>query len=128
MTPIYIEIDGKRFHAALDGDAAPRTVSKIIEKLPIKAVINRWGDEIYFQTSVLAKLEGAVESVSIGDLAFWPEGNAFCIFFGKTPLSKSEHEIIPASAVNPIGRIEDIEGLKQFKGGEAIKITLDDKG
>jgi uncharacterized protein len=127
MTPIIIEIDGEKFQATLDDKAAPDTVSKIRQALPIQAKINKWGDEFYFRIPVNADLEQAVESVTVGDLAFWPDGSAFCIFFGKTPLSKSEHEIIPASAVNPVGRIESTEGLKKFSGGETIKIKLDDK-
>jgi uncharacterized protein len=125
MTPIIIDINGRQFRATLDEEAAPVTVSKIRKALPVKAKINKWGDEFYFQIPVTAEPENAVESVSIGDLAFWPEGSAFCIFFGKTPLSRNENEIIPASAVNPVGRIENIEGLKEFSGGETIKILPD---
>jgi hypothetical protein len=48
----------------------------------------------------------------------------FAFFFGKTPLSKSEAEIIPASAVNIVGKIEEPDRLKRIglKGGEQIRI------
>ena len=40
----------------------------------------------------------------MGDLGYWPPGNAFCIFFGKTPVS-TDKEIRPASAVCIIGKL-----------------------
>jgi len=123
MTPIRIEIADETFDAHLDESSAPETVRKILEALPLEASINSWGDEFYFSIPVEAEPENAVEKVSVGDLAFWPQGSAFCIFFGKTPMSKNDKEIIPASAVNPIGRIEGIERLKKHQDGEHIRIV-----
>ena len=40
----------------------------------------------------------------IGELGYWPSGNAFCIFFGPTPISRGD-KIVPASAVNIIGKV-----------------------
>jgi len=45
------------------------------------------------------------DEVEVGEIGYWPEGKAFCIFFGPTPISQAG-KIIPASAVNIIGRIE----------------------
>ncbi len=81
------------------------TAQKIADALPIKASFNTWGEEIYFTIPVDAELdETAQEVVEMGDLGFWPTGNAFCIFFGQTPMSKPG-KITPASAVNIIGRV-----------------------
>ena len=63
------------------------------------------GEEIYFYIPVHHELaEDALEVVNEGDLGYWPQGSAFCIFFGPTPMSQAE-EIRPAGAVNVIGRI-----------------------
>ena len=62
-----------------------RTATLIGEKLPIEAKANLWGDEIYFSIPVEDKLDNGKEVVNLGDLGYWPEGNAFCIFFGPTP-------------------------------------------
>mgnify|MGYP000850986362 FL=1 len=83
------------------------TAKMIMDALPLKASFNTWGDEIYFSIPVKASLDNtAKEIVELGDLGFWPPGSAFCIFFGMTPMS-SKGKIIPASAVNIIGRVID---------------------
>lgn len=81
------------------------TAKKIAAVLPFKGGFDTWGDEIYFAIPVTAKLdENAKEVVEVGDLGYWPTGKAFCIFFGQTPMSKPG-KIIPASAVNLIGKV-----------------------
>ncbi|MBW6463461.1 MAG: hypothetical protein K0B84_04680 [Firmicutes bacterium] len=54
---------------------------------------------MYFPIPVEIKAENAATLVEEGDLAYWPEGRCFCIFFGLTPASKGS-EIRPASPVN----------------------------
>ena len=82
------------------------TAVKVAEALPIKTAFSTWGDEIYFGIPVHADLDaGAREEVNMGDLGYWPPGNAFCVFFGPTPMSSGEN-IVPASAVNIIGKVQ----------------------
>jgi hypothetical protein len=81
------------------------TARKVAAALPISASFNTWGEEIYFTIPVDAELdESAREEVEMGDLGYWPTGKAFCIFFGQTPMSQ-QGKIIPASAVNVIGKV-----------------------
>ena len=81
------------------------TSKKIADILPIETGFQTWGDEIYFSLPITDALnDTATEKVSVGDLGFWPSGNAFCIFFGPTPMSSDENPV-PASAVNIIGMI-----------------------
>ncbi|MDQ0287371.1 hypothetical protein J2Z49_002492 [Desulfofundulus luciae] len=95
----------------------------IQEALPIKGRASRWGEEIYFSIPVNAPLErGASDLVSRGDLGYWPAGNAFCIFFGPTPISEGE-EIRAASPVNVFGRVEgNLEDLRQVEDGAEVII------
>ena len=92
------------------------TAKKIAQALPIRSAFNTWGDEIYFNIPVSAPLDqSAREEVDLGDLGYWPTGKAFCIFFGPTPMSHSD-KIIPASAVNIIGKITgDAAQFKKVK-------------
>ncbi|MEW6113637.1 MAG: cyclophilin-like fold protein [Thermodesulfobacteriota bacterium] len=81
------------------------TARKIAEALPIESTFSTWGDEIYFPIPVNSPLdESAKEVVELGDLGYWPVGKAFCIFFGLTPMSSSG-QIVPASAVNIVGKV-----------------------
>jgi len=99
-----------------------QTAQLIWEALPIEARGNTWGDEIYFSIPVAADLENSQGVVELGDLAYWPPGTAFCIFFGPTPMSQGD-EIRPASPVNVIGKLRgDPKAFKQVKSGTAIKI------
>ncbi|MEJ2365302.1 MAG: cyclophilin-like fold protein [Deltaproteobacteria bacterium] len=83
------------------------TATAIWQALPIEGSANTWGEEIYFQIPVSHDLApDAKEVVQLGDLGYWPQGQAFCIFFGATPIS-GPGEIRPASAVNIVGRLLD---------------------
>jgi hypothetical protein len=94
--------------------------------LPISAAANTWGDEIYFGIPVDAELENAQEVVGLSDLAYWPPGRAFCVFFGPTPASRGD-EIRPASAVTVIGKVEgDATILKRVQRGDSV--TLEASG
>ena len=60
--------------------------------------------------------------VNIGELGYWPDGNAFCIFFGHTPISQGD-EIRPASPVTVFGKvIGDATAFKKI--AEGTKITI----
>ena len=101
------------------------TANMIYNALPIKANAHVWGEEIYFEIPVKMQLEAnSRQNMKIGELAYWPEGRAFCIFFGKTPVSiNSEPRAI--SNVNVIGKLAVDEEAKLFKNvrdGNDIKI------
>ena len=99
-----------------------RTAQRIWEALPIEAPGNTWGDEIYFSIPVDAETDNAQEVVELGELAYWPPGTAFCIFFGPTPMSRGA-EIRPASPVNVVGKlIGDPEIFKQVNDGTVVTI------
>ena len=83
------------------------TAVAIWQALPLEGVANTWGEEIYFRIPVSHDLApDAKDLVQLGDLGYWPQGRAFCIFFGATPIS-GPGEIRPASSVNIVGRLLD---------------------
>lgn len=99
-----------------------RTATAIWEALPIQAKANTWGDEIYFSIPVHLGEENAQAVVGLGDLGYWPPGNAFCLFFGPTPVSRGD-EIRPASPVNVFGKVlGDPKVLKSVRSGEKVVI------
>lgn len=102
-----------------------KTAALIREALPLSAEVSTWGDEIYFAIPVKTGLEDAVSVVSEGDLAYWPDGKCFCIFFGKTPAS-TDTEIKPASPVNLVGRLTgDPKLWKKVSAGDTIRVETE---
>ena len=96
---------------------------RIWDALPFESTVNTWGQEIYFSVPVQMDLgSDARDKMEVGELAYWPTGSAFCIFFGKTPASKGD-EPRAASPVNPIGRVEgDVKVFRGVRDGETIRV------
>ena len=118
---------GKAAIIELDDSQSPKTVKAILDNLPIEVKINRWGDELYTdKTPIVAEEENAQSVVNELDVAYWPEGNALCLFYGPTPISKSHDEILPYSPVNIVGKIiskEDI--LDEINDSRSIVIKTE---
>ena len=121
MRQITITAGGVTARAVLNDSP---TADAIWTALPITARTSTWGDEIYFGIPVhLEEARDAREVVALGDLGYWAPGHAFCIFFGRTPMSRG-NEIRPASAVNVFGKIEG--DPKVFVGvASGVPITIE---
>ena len=66
-----------------------KTASIIYNAVPISSIINTWGEEIYFNTSLSIKIEKDAKAiVDFGEIAFWTEGSSIAIGYGRTPISK----------------------------------------
>ncbi|MBM3190156.1 MAG: hypothetical protein FJZ90_15725 [Chloroflexi bacterium] len=99
-----------------------KTAQAIWDALPIEARANTWGDEIYFGIPVHLDEENTKGVVDLGDLGYWPPGHAFCIFFGRTPVSRGS-EIRPASPVNVFGKVEgDPKRFTQVPDGARVRL------
>ena len=100
------------------------TAQAVWEKLPIESIVNLWGNEIYFETSIVSRLEkDAITDIQMGYICYWPMARAICIFFGPTPLSNGQ-EIVSASPVNLIGKVlGNPELLKEVEEREIVKIN-----
>ncbi len=117
ITAGRVQVTGELFDTA--------TAKAILEALPIKGQAQRWGGEIYFSIPVSAELEpDARDVLEAGELAYWPTGNALCIFFGKTPASQAD-EIRAASDVNVFGRVsKDLASLDDVPNGSEVVVEL----
>ena len=99
------------------------TASEIWKNLPINSRCNTWGKEIYFYTSLNLDIEsGAKCIIDLGEIAYWPVGNAIVIGYGKTPISIGE-EIRLASDCNIWGSTNfDLEKLGEINDGDFVSI------
>jgi hypothetical protein len=120
--PVRIRITAGKVIAEAELNESP-TAKAILNALPIEGQANRWGDEIFFEIPVkLAEAPDARQEMAVGELAYWPVGAAFCIFFGRTPVSRNEKPRA-YSNVNPVGTLTgDAKVLRTVRDGEAVRI------
>jgi hypothetical protein len=118
---ITISVNDIRLEAELGTSA---TAVKILEALPFESIVNTWGNEIYFTIPVAVQQEhDARAEVEIGELAYWPMGKAFCIFFGPTPVSRDDKPRA-YSPVNVFGRVlGDATAFKGIANGARIRVN-----
>jgi uncharacterized protein len=119
MPEILITVNDHTYRATLSDSP---TAQKLWGALPVEGQAKIWGDEIYFEIPVSAPQEpDAREEVDVGTIAYWPAGEALCIFFGPTPVSKGEQPRA-YSPVNVLGKIEgDLSGLKSVAQGDVVR-------
>jgi hypothetical protein len=108
ITVVFSDLDNKNIRLELDDSLSPKTFQAILDHLPVKVKINRWGDELYTDPTEIGvkEEENAKAEVNELDVAYWPEGKALCLFFGPTPISK-DGKILAYSPVNVVGKILD---------------------
>jgi len=118
MKKVLISTNDITIQASLHDTPTARELWKI---LPIKGIVNVWGEEIYFIIPLKMDIEpGATQDMEVGTLAYWPTGPALCIFFGPTPVS-TDMKPRAYSPVNIIGRtIDSPLPLKSVPDGAEI--------
>ena len=114
-TPIRIVAEGLgEAEGELIRYMAPRTVEAILRSLPLEGRAALWKEEVYFEIPVKMGGEKPAKTVKKGTLAYWPMGNAVCIFYGETQ---------PYSPVNVIGLLtKNLDLFRKVKSGMRIKI------
>ena len=120
MTDLRVVVDGHELTAAWTGEN-PTTREAIADALPLEGEAARWGDELYFRTGVDVPAEDAQAEVPVGAIAYWPQGNAVCLFWGPTPASRGG-EPRAASPVNVVARLDDVSPLERIEGGATVRI------
>ena len=101
---VFLDI-AREISIELDDSRSPKTFQAILENLPIEISITKWGDELYTEkTQINANEENAKREVNYLDVAYWPEGNALCLIYGPTPISR-DGQILAYSHVNLVGKI-----------------------
>ena len=121
MGKIWINAGGVSMLAELNDSG---TANKIWRVLPIETNVKTWGDEIFFEIPVVSEEEPDARSeVDVGELGYWPVGNAFCIFFGPTPVSTDERPRA-ASPVNIVGNLQgDATEFRNVRNGAKVSIA-----
>ena len=99
------------------------TAKAIAAVLPISSSALTWGEEVYFDVPVEVKREGNARAVvTPGEIAYWPEGPAIALGFGRTPISQG-NETRLASPCNIFARaLSDVKALGKVKAGTKVEV------
>lgn len=100
------------------------TAKAIAAALPITGSALTWGEEVYFAVQVNVPREKDARPVVIpGEIAYWPDGRAIAIGYGRTPISEGDETRL-ASPCNVWAKaLGDVKTLATVKAGATIKVT-----
>ena len=100
------------------------TAKAVAAALPISSAVLTWGEEVYFDVPVEVKREADARAiVTPGEIAYWPEGPAIALGFGRTPISQGDETRL-ASPCNVFARaLGSVKVLAKVKSGAKVRVT-----
>ena len=102
------------------------TTNQLLAVLPYEVGARTWGDEVYFEVPVKARLESdACQVVDPGAVCFWVEGSSLALPWGRTPISEGDEARL-AARCNVLGKIDgEARQLASVRSGDAITLMIE---
>ena len=102
------------------------TARALVAALPMEAKAQTWGEEVYFEIPVTAKLESnANQVVPPGTVCFWTEGSSLALPWGRTPASEGDESRL-VTRCNVLGMIDgDPRQLASVRSGDKVTVSLE---